>query len=122
MAIGFNRQVVVLALLAGLALPVSVDAQAGVFEGSGDVGTVLHKGSVDYDAARNSYKITAAGENVWGTADAFYFVWKKVSGDVSLSADISFATRAARENPGVEARDSPRTRSRGAWDAGRLLY
>jgi len=66
-------------------------AQPGIFEGSGDVGTVLHKGSVDYDATRKSYKITASGENVWGTSDAFYFVWKKVSGDVSISADISFA-------------------------------
>jgi hypothetical protein len=91
MAIGSNRQVAVLALAAGLALPVAVNAQPGIFEGSGDVGTVLHKGSVDYDAARKSYKITASGENVWGTADAFYFVWKKVSGDVSVSADISFA-------------------------------
>ncbi len=54
MAIGSNRQVAALALVAGLALPVAANAQAGIFEGSGDVGTVLHKGSVDYDAARKS--------------------------------------------------------------------
>ncbi|MGA2115574.1 MAG: hypothetical protein ABSH56_12595 [Bryobacteraceae bacterium] len=91
MAIGSNRQVAVLALVAGLAMPVAIGAQPGIFEASGDVGTVLHKGSVDYDAAEASYKITAGGENVWGTSDAFYFVWKRVSGDVSISADISFA-------------------------------
>jgi hypothetical protein len=27
---------------------------------------------------------------VWAAADAFQFVWKKVSGDVTLTADISF--------------------------------
>ena len=89
-----NRQFTALALFVGLALPVAVRAQVGIFEASGDVGTVLHKGSVEYNEARKSYKITASGENVWGTADAFYFVWKKVSGDVSVTADISFANTA----------------------------
>jgi len=90
MAIGNNRRVAVLALAAGLALPLAVAAQPGIFEGSGDVGTVLHKGTVEYNAARKSYTITASGENVWDTNDAFFYVWKKVSGDVSVTADISF--------------------------------
>jgi TolB protein len=98
MTIGYNRQVAVLALAAGLALPVAMKAQPGIFEGSGDVGTVLHKGSVEYDAAGKSYKVTGSGENVWGTADAFFFVWKKMSGDVSISADISFATKTGEEH------------------------
>lgn len=62
----------------------------GSFEGHGDVGTVLHEGSVEYDAAKRSYTIAGSGENVWATADAFQFVWKKVSGDVTLAADVSF--------------------------------
>ncbi|MBK5294576.1 MAG: hypothetical protein JJE04_23210, partial [Acidobacteriia bacterium] len=36
--------------------------------------------------------VTASGENIWGTADAFQFVWKKVSGDVSLTAEVAFLT------------------------------
>jgi Tol biopolymer transport system component len=59
---------------------------------------VLHKGSVEYDAAQKTYKITGSGENVWGAADAFFFVWKKISGDVSISADISFATKTGEEH------------------------
>ncbi|HXN23771.1 MAG TPA: hypothetical protein VOA41_13620 [Candidatus Dormibacteraeota bacterium] len=62
----------------------------GVFENHGDVGSVLHNGSVDYDGSTRSYTIAGSGENMWLTADAFQFVWKKVSGDFSLSADISF--------------------------------
>ncbi|HEY4905308.1 MAG TPA: hypothetical protein VIH89_17660 [Candidatus Sulfotelmatobacter sp.] len=56
------------------------------------MGTVLHPGSVDYDAAKGTYSITGSGENMWFKADAFQFAWKKMSGDVSLTADISFAT------------------------------
>jgi len=85
-------------LAVGLVLPVAMQAQPGIFEGSGDIGTVLHKGSVEYDAAAKSYRVTASGENIWGTADAFFFVWKKMSGDVAISADISFATKTGEEH------------------------
>lgn len=64
----------------------------GVFDNHRDVGTVLHSGSVQYDAAHESYTITGSGENIWAGSDAFQFVWKKMSGDVSLTADIAFAT------------------------------
>lgn len=51
---------------------------------------VLHAGTAKYDPAAHAYVLTASGENIWATADAFQFAWKKMSGDVSLSADISF--------------------------------
>ncbi|HEY2121157.1 MAG TPA: hypothetical protein VGH37_18370 [Candidatus Acidoferrum sp.] len=60
------------------------------FEGSQDVGTVLHPGSIKYDSQARTYTLSASGENMWLTKDAFYFAWKKTSGDVSVSADISF--------------------------------
>jgi TolB protein len=70
----------------------------GLFEGHGDVGTVLHAGSVEYDAGKRSYTITGSGENVWFANDAFQFVWKKVSGDVTLTADISFIGKGVNEH------------------------
>src|SRR5262249_40736299 len=66
------------------------DKAIGVFENHGDIGTVLHHGTAEYDNARRSYTIAGSGENMWFTADAFHFVWKRVSGDFSLSADVSF--------------------------------
>jgi TolB protein len=66
------------------------NSAVGVFEARGDVGTVLHAGSVEYDPAKNSYTIAGSGENMWFRTDAFQLAWKKMSGDVSLSADISF--------------------------------
>jgi Tol biopolymer transport system component len=73
-------------------------APVGVFERHSDVGTVLHAGSVDYDAAKKTYTISGSGENMWLAADAFQFVWKKMSGDVSLTADISFPTKTGNEH------------------------
>jgi TolB protein len=70
----------------------------GIFEGHGDVGTVLHAGSVDYDAAKHTYTISGSGENMWSVADAFQFAWKKVSGDVTLAANISFTGTGGNEH------------------------
>lgn len=60
----------------------------GLFEGHGDVGTVGVPGSVAYDRTAQSYLVTGGGENMWFAEDALHFVWKKVSGDVTLAADI----------------------------------
>jgi TolB protein len=62
----------------------------GLFENHADVGTVLHPGSVEYDSSKQNYVVTGSGENMWFTTDAFHFAWKKISGNVSLTADISF--------------------------------
>jgi len=70
----------------------------GVFESHSDVGTVLHQGSVDYDSAHKTYTISGSGANMWSTADAFQFAWKKMSGDVSLTADIGFLTKTGNEH------------------------
>src|SRR5258708_33476769 len=78
-----------LALCTGAILCAQPGASSrGIFEGSGDAGTVLHPGSVEFDAAQRRYIVTGSGENMWGTADAFHFVWKKVSGDATLTADV----------------------------------
>ncbi|MEO8428586.1 MAG: hypothetical protein ABI651_15910 [Verrucomicrobiota bacterium] len=65
-------------------------AAAGLFESHSEVGASRQAGSVEYDAARRSYTVSGGGENMWSTNDAFHFVWKKVSGDITLAADISF--------------------------------
>jgi TolB protein len=75
-----------------------VAAPLVIFESHGDVGTVLHPGSVEYDAAKRSYTIAGSGENMWSGSDAFQFVWKKVSGDVTLTADIAFLDKGVNEH------------------------
>jgi len=62
----------------------------GIFENHSDVGAVLHPGSATYDPATKTYTLRGSGENMWGASDAFQFAWKKVSGDVELTADVRF--------------------------------
>src|SRR6266403_3605747 len=71
---------------------------AGIFEGRGNIGSVLHAGSVEYDAEKRSYTFAGSGENMWFASDAFQFAWKKVSGDITLTADISFLGKGANEH------------------------
>jgi hypothetical protein len=69
----------------------AADEKVGMFEHHADVGTVLHAGSATYDQATKTYTLTGSGENMWFATDAFHFAWAKVTGDVSLTADIAFA-------------------------------
>ncbi len=71
----------------------------GIFEGQSDVGSVTPAGAAVYDAATGVYTLTAAGTNLWSTVDGFHLVWKKMSGDLSLSADINFPVTAGEHNP-----------------------
>jgi hypothetical protein len=66
------------------------DTPIGIFDGQSDVGSAVVPGSASYDASTKEYTISSAGYNVWYTRDEFRYLWKKMSGDVSLAADISF--------------------------------
>jgi hypothetical protein len=81
-----------------LALSLAAAQAVGVFQGHGDIGTVLHPGSADFDAQHGAYTLTGSGENMWLRADAFQFAWKKISGDVSLTANISFLGQGKNEH------------------------
>jgi len=92
---GFPATRVVAALAAAFSLlAVAADAPApkpvGEFEDHGDVGTVTRPGSVEYDPAKKEYRVTGGGENIWGKADAFHFLFNKTSGDLTLSAEVRF--------------------------------
>ncbi len=62
----------------------------GVFESHADVGEVRHEGSITFDAAAKSYKVSGSGENMWFAKDAFHYAWKQATGDLALSADVAF--------------------------------
>lgn len=62
----------------------------GIFESRGDVGQVKHPGRVEFDPASQTYTVTGGGANMWGGVDAFHFVWKRLSGDAELTADIQW--------------------------------
>lgn len=64
-------------------------AQLGTFEGNGDIGSVEHPGSGQFDGGSRTYTVTGSGANVWGTSDQFHFVWKKIANaDAAIAATI----------------------------------
>ncbi|MGB3629253.1 MAG: hypothetical protein WBA18_07145 [Terracidiphilus sp.] len=71
----------------------------GIFESQSDVGIVHPAGTASFDAASGLYSIASSGANLWSTADGFHFVWKKVSGDLSLTADVELGAPSAASNP-----------------------
>jgi hypothetical protein len=70
------------------------DIPIGIFEGQSDIGSAVVPGSASYDTASKRYTIDSAGYNVWYTRDEFRFLWKKMSTDLSLAADISYPDAA----------------------------
>ena len=72
-------------------------AQVGIFDNQSDIGPVKHPGTALFDAATQRYALTGSGANVWGTHDEFHFVWKKMTGDFILRANVAFIGK------GVEA-------------------
>ena len=70
----------------------------GIFTNQGSVGQTTPGSTAQYDAAKGEYRVTGGGANVWGTSDAFYFVWKKVSGDVTLTADVQWVGTSPAEH------------------------
>jgi len=87
---------ITVALGAAVALP-QMNA-LGIFTDEGSVGQTPPGCKARYDASKGEYRITGGGANMWGAADVFYFVWKKVSGDVTLSADIQWVGTSAADH------------------------
>lgn len=71
-------------------------AKLGEFDGHADVGVTPKAGTATFDEATATYRVSGGGANMWLKQDAFQFVYKRVTGDVSLSSDVAF------EGKGVE--------------------
>lgn len=58
------------------------------FDNHMDIGSVGAAGSVCYDAVNQRYTIYASGADIWGQNDQFHFLYKKLQGDVTISARV----------------------------------
>jgi hypothetical protein len=67
------------------------DVPIGVFQGQSDIGAAVVPGNASYDATTQQYTLTSAGYNIWYSRDEFRLLWKKMSGDFSLAADVTFS-------------------------------
>ena len=71
----------------------------GLFDGQTAVGHNASRGDAGYNAATDTYTLTSNGANTWYHVDDFRFVWKKTSGDLTLTADIRFPPAAYAHEP-----------------------
>jgi hypothetical protein len=94
-----KRIPVFLLVMAGLVFGADKPAAVGVFESQLDIGASVRPGSAEFDAAKGEYTITGGGLNMWANADAFHYVWKKLSGDFAITAEVHIATGAEGGNP-----------------------
>ena len=62
-----------------------------MFEGETNVGGARLGGSLVYEPSADVYTVTGSGADIYGERDEFYYVWRRVSGDFSLMADMAFA-------------------------------
>jgi len=89
---------ILLVMAFGVAFAAPLANDLGIFTNEGSVGQTPPGCKAHFDASKREYRITGGGANVWGAGDAFYFVWKKVSGDMTLTADIEWVGTSAAEH------------------------
>ena len=62
----------------------------GVFQQSVDVGSPKLAGSARYNKQTKEYTLTGSGYNIWFERDEFHYLFKKLSGDFTVTADFEF--------------------------------
>ncbi|HKV37752.1 MAG TPA: biopolymer transporter TolR, partial [Blastocatellia bacterium] len=70
----------------------------GIFETQGDIGAVLHPGSLVYNANEQQYTIEGSGTNMWTDHDEFHMVWKRMKGNFLLSTGCQFVGKGVEEH------------------------
>ena len=70
--------------------PTAPGPGVGYFEATADLGAPAIKGSTAYDAATQTYTLSAGGTNMWGARDEFQFAWRKMNGDFLIRAHVAF--------------------------------
>ena len=85
-----SRSIVAAVALTLLLTQFAAVADIGSFDDETDIGAPKHAGSVAFDSGSGTYTVAGGGTNMWFAKDEYHFLWKKVSGDVTLAADIAF--------------------------------
>ena len=66
------------------------ESNLGIFSKQAEVGNAAKPGEAEFNSKTGEYTITGGGGNIWGTNDAFHFIWKQMSGDFTFTANIQF--------------------------------
>jgi regulation of enolase protein 1 (concanavalin A-like superfamily) len=82
----------------------------GLFTNSGDIGSPVHPGATQFDAATGQYRITGSGANIWAKEDQFQFAWREITGNFTVTATMRFLGKGAEHRKaGIMVRQSTDT-------------
>lgn len=87
-----------LALVLGMGYEALGAEELGLFQKQKNIGKTPKRGSAEYDPSTGEYRVTGGGADIWLGTDAFEFVYRKISGDVSLSADVDFVGKGVEQH------------------------
>lgn len=84
------------------------DTDLGVFHQWANIGSTGIEGSAFYKASEDAYYLKASGENIWGEADSFGFLWAPMEGDFSMEGIVTIIdlTEAPHRKAGWMIRSS----------------
>jgi hypothetical protein len=66
------------------------DGAVGMFDYHGDIGNPKNAGSAQYDKVTHTYYLKGSGYNIWFNRDEFQYVYKKIKGDFTATANFEF--------------------------------
>jgi TolB protein len=79
----------ILLIIAGNSAYAQTDA-IGIFDHHEDIGHPKNAGSAQYDKVTHTYTLTGSGYNIWFNRDEFQYVYKKIKGDFTVTANFEF--------------------------------
>jgi hypothetical protein len=62
----------------------------GLFDRHADIGHPKNTGSAKYDKVTHTYMLKGSGYNIWFNRDEFQFLYKKIKGDFTATANFEF--------------------------------
>ncbi|MFA6086791.1 hypothetical protein [Mucilaginibacter sp.] len=62
----------------------------GLFDDHKDIGNPKNAGSAVYDKASKTYTLSGSGYNIWFNRDEFQYLYKKIKGDFTVTANFEF--------------------------------
>jgi len=62
----------------------------GIFDKHEDIGHPKNAGAAQYDKVTHTYFIKGSGYNIWFNRDEFQYVYKKIKGDFTATANFEF--------------------------------
>lgn len=85
----FKSFLLIVLLLSGCSAFAQTD-MLGLFSNHMDIGNTKNKGNAQYDKVMHTYLLKGSGYNIWFNRDEFQFLFKKIKGDFTATANFQF--------------------------------